>query len=85
VNNDHISALVGGLAGVALASLVAGISEAVGLVALLAALCAAGGREAAILARRSEPEVRRLTATGFFIGLGFGVVMLVVAAVGVIK
>jgi hypothetical protein len=85
VNADHFIALLGGLVGFALAGLLTGVSEAVSLVALLAALCAAAAREAAILARRPDHDVRRLTAVGFFGGFVAGATTLVLAAIGVLE
>jgi hypothetical protein len=85
VGVDHFHAVLGGIAGFALAGLLVGLSDAVSLIALLAALCAAGAREGAILAGRSDAEVRRLTAAGFFLGVFAAVVLLVLAALGFLE
>lgn len=53
------------------------LSSAAALVALATGVIGGAARYAAVLSRRSEYEVERTTAIGFFIGLGLAVVGLV--------
>jgi hypothetical protein len=63
------SALTGGLLGFVVGGSIAGVSDVLTLVALITGLSAATAREAAVLADRSEADVKRAAAIGFFSGL----------------
>jgi hypothetical protein len=47
------------------------LSGAITLIALSTGVIGGTARYAAVLGGRSEPEIERATAIGFFVGLGF--------------
>jgi hypothetical protein len=57
------------------------ISSAVAVVLGFTGIFGGAARYGATLAGRSKPEVERATALGFFVGIAFGVFVLVIDAV----
>lgn len=69
-----ISAAIGFLLG---GLLVDAVTSVLGVVVLVTGLCAAAGREAAVLAGSDHETVKRMTARGFYAGVVASVLVLI--------
>lgn len=73
--NGHPAAFAAGF-GLFIGGLVSAIDDVLGFVAVVTAACAGAARYTAVLLRRDQAVIERVTARGFFAGVLFSTVFL---------
>jgi 4-hydroxybenzoate polyprenyltransferase len=75
--NGHPAAFAAGFA-LLIGGIVSAIGDALGFVAVVTAACAGTARYSAVLLRRDQAQIERVTARGFFIGVLLSAALLVI-------
>ncbi len=73
--NGHPAGFAAGI-GLFIGGLASAIDDVLGFVAVVTAACAGAARYTAVLLRRDQAQIERATARGFFVGVAFSSVLL---------